>query len=318
MSTVAVINEKPALLSEKAAVVTFVVGPFIALGLALYLFTRFGLFHIHDLATMVGMYVFTAIGITIGFHRYLTHKSFQTSRPLKITLAVLGSMAIQGPVLNWTADHRRHHAHTDVEGDPHSPHLSGGGFWGTAKGFVHAHIGWLLEFERSSKRKYVPDLLEDRDITTIDRFFMFWITLSLLVIPFAAGLIVTGSVAAGLVTMLWAGMVRVFFVQHVTWSINSVCHLWGQRPFPKNKRTGMSTNNVFVAGPSLGEAFHQNHHAFPRSAVHGLLPGQLWLDWSGMIIIVMEKLGLIWNVIRISPKSIQEAMAEESTFEPVT
>ncbi len=317
MSNPAVISERPTALSEKAAVVVFVVGPFLALVGGICLFFTSGWIHPTEVGTMVTMYVVTAIGITIGFHRMLTHKGFQTYRGVEVALAILDSMACQGPVLNWTADHRRHHAHTDVEGDPHSPHLSGGGLRGTARGWAHSHIGWLFEFERSSKKKYVPDLVEDSAISKVHDLFLLWIGLSLIVIPFTVGWLVTGSVTAGLVTMLWAGLVRVFFVQHVTWSINSVCHLWGKRPFPMNERTGFSTNNLLVAGPSLGEAFHQNHHAFPFAAVHGFLPGQLWLDWSGLIILFMERLGLVWNVRRVSKESIEKTRSEESTFEPV-
>lgn len=316
MSSSAVVTEKPAALSEKIAVVGFVVGPFAAFLLGIYLCIALGWIYPIDVVMMVVMYVASATGVTIGFHRMLTHRSFQTYRGIKILLAALGSMACEGPVLNWTADHRRHHAHTDVEGDPHSPHLSGRGLRGAVRGWAHAHTGWLFRFERSSKRKYVPDLLEDPDMRKVDSLFFLWILLSLVVIPFTVGALVKGSVLGGLGTMFWAGLVRVFFVQHVTWSINSVCHMFGQRPFPMNKWTGYSTNNLLVAGPSLGEAFHQNHHAFPRSAVHGILPGQLWLDWSGLIILLMERFGLIWNVHRPSPESIKKTLAEESTFEP--
>lgn len=317
MSNPAVVTEGPAALSEKAAVIFFVVGPFVALLAGIYFLAAWGWFYPVDLWAMVGMYVLSAVGVTIGFHRMLTHKGFQTYRGIKVLLAVFGSMACEGPVLNWTADHRRHHAHTDVEGDPHSPHLSERrGVWGAFLGGVHAHTGWLFKFERSSKRKYVPDLLDDPDMRRVDALFFLWTALSLAVIPFAVGAAVKGSWLGGLATMLWAGPVRVFFVQHVTWSINSICHMFGQRPFPMDKWTGQSTNNLLIAVPSLGEGFHQNHHSFPRSVVHGILPGQRWLDVSGLIILLMERLRLAWNVQRVSDESIRKRLSEESTFEP--
>jgi stearoyl-CoA desaturase (delta-9 desaturase) len=244
------------------------------------------------------MYLLTAIGITVGFHRLLTHRSFQTSKPVEYLFAVLGSMAVQGPVISWVADHRKHHAHTDEEGDPHSPHVGhGDGVRGVLAGLWHAHSGWLMSTQgRADWKRYAPDLYEDRGMRLIGRRFVPLVFLSL-AIPALAGYLVSGTLAGAATGLLWGGLVRVFFVHHVTWSVNSVCHFLGSRRFETDDR---STNVFWLSLPSLGESWHHNHHAFPRSAVHGL---RRWeLDPSALIISTMEKLGLAWNVVRISPE----------------
>jgi stearoyl-CoA desaturase (delta-9 desaturase) len=251
-----------------------------------------------DLIIAAVMYVLTAIGITVGFHRLLTHRAFQTSKPLEYLFAVLGSMAVQGPVIAWVADHRKHHAHTDEEGDPHSPHVSPeGGVQSVFAGLWHAHTGWLMSSQgRADWKKYAPDLYEDRGMRFINRHFGFLVYLSL-AIPALAGFLVTGTLVGALTALLWGGFVRIFFVHHITWSVNSVCHFLGTRRFDTDDR---STNVFWLALPSLGESWHHNHHAFPRSAVHGL---KRWeLDPSALIILAMEKLGLARNVVRISPQ----------------
>jgi stearoyl-CoA desaturase (delta-9 desaturase) len=251
-----------------------------------------------DLIIAALMYILTAVGITVGFHRLLTHRSFQTSKPLEYTFAVLGSMAVQGPVIAWVADHRKHHAHTDEEGDPHSPHVSpDGGVQGVFKGLWHAHSGWLMSSQgRADWKKYAPDLYEDKGMRHINRRFGFLVYMSL-AIPALAGFLVTGTLAGAAAGLLWGGLVRIFFVHHVTWSVNSVCHFLGSRRFDTDDR---STNVFWLALPSLGESWHHNHHAFPRSAVHGL---KRWEpDPSAVIIATLEKLGLARNVIRISPE----------------
>jgi stearoyl-CoA desaturase (delta-9 desaturase) len=251
-----------------------------------------------DLIIAAVMYVLTAVGITVGFHRLLTHRSFQTSKPLEYTFAILGSMAVQGPVIAWVADHRKHHAHTDEEGDPHSPHVSPeGGAQGVFKGLWHAHSGWLMSSQgRADWKKYAPDLYEDKGMRYINRHFGFLVYMSL-AIPALAGFLVTGTLAGAAGGLLWGGLVRIFFVHHVTWSVNSVCHFLGTRRFDTDDR---STNVFWLALPSLGESWHHNHHAFPRSAVHGL---KRWEpDPSALIITALEKLGLARNVIRISPE----------------
>ncbi len=251
-----------------------------------------------DLVIAAVMYVLTAVGITVGFHRLLTHRSFQTSKPIEYTFAIFGSMAVQGPVIAWVADHRKHHAHTDEEGDPHSPHVSpDGGVQSVFMGLWHAHSGWLMSSQgRADWKKYAPDLYEDRGMRYINRHFGFLVYMSL-AIPALAAYLISGTLAGAAGGLLWGGLVRIFFVHHVTWSVNSVCHFLGSRRFDTDDR---STNVFWLALPSLGESWHHNHHAFPRSAVHGL---KRWEpDPSGMIIAALEKLGLARNVIRISPE----------------
>jgi stearoyl-CoA desaturase (delta-9 desaturase) len=248
-----------------------------------------------DLAIAAAMYLLTAVGITVGFHRLLTHRSFQTSKPIEYAFAVLGSMAVQGPVVSWVADHRKHHAHTDEEGDPHSPHVGHeGGLRGMLSGLWHAHAGWLMSTQgRADWKRFAPDLYEDSGMRAIGRAFVPLVFLSL-ALPALAGYLVSGTIAGAATGLLWGGLVRIFFVHHVTWSVNSVCHFFGSRRFDTDDH---STNVFWLALPSLGESWHHNHHAFPRSATHGLKRGEL--DPSGAIIATMEKVGLARNVIRI-------------------
>jgi stearoyl-CoA desaturase (delta-9 desaturase) len=259
-----------------------------------------------DLAIMAVMYLLTALAITVGFHRLLTHRSFQTSRPLQYAFAVLGSMAVEGPVIDWVADHRKHHAHTDEEGDPHSPHVGhGDGVRGVLAGLWHAHVGWLLVDQgRAERQRYAPDLCEDPGMRRISRWFPVLVAAGL-AIPALAGYAVSGSPAGAATGLLWGGLVRVFFVHHVTWSINSVCHFTGSRRFDVDDQ---STNVFWLALPTMGESWHHNHHAFPRSAQHGL---RWWeLDISGLVIAALERLGLARNVVRISPeRQAQKALA---------
>jgi stearoyl-CoA desaturase (Delta-9 desaturase) len=258
-----------------------------------------------DLAIAAVMYLLTAIGITVGFHRLLTHRAFQTSKPIEYLFALLGSMAVQGPVIAWVADHRKHHAHTDEEGDPHSPHVGhGDGVGGVLAGLWHAHSGWLMSTQgRADWKRYAADLYEDRGMRAISRRFPLLVLLSL-AIPALAGFLVSGSLAGAATGLLWGGLVRIFFVHHITWSVNSVCHFLGTRRFDTNDR---STNVFWLSLPSLGESWHHNHHAFPRSAVHGL---RRWeLDPSALIISTMERLGLAWNVVRISPERQAQRVA---------
>jgi stearoyl-CoA desaturase (Delta-9 desaturase) len=261
-----------------------------------------------DLAIMAVMYMGTAIGITVGFHRLLTHRAFQTHSWMRYTLAVLGEMAVHGPVIDWVADHRKHHTFTDEEGDPHSPHAGqGAGIGGMLKGLWHAHTGWLFSTHgQASSKRFAPDLLEDRGMRRINKAFPL-IALYSLAIPFLLGLALSGwSLAAGLSALLWGGLVRIFFVHHVTWSINSICHFFGSRRFALDDH---STNVFWLALPSLGEAWHHNHHAFPRSAFHGL---RWWeLDPSGWLILGMARVGLAWDVVRVTTEREREKLAEQ-------
>ncbi|TML36330.1 MAG: acyl-CoA desaturase [Actinobacteria bacterium] len=283
--------------TEKIANLSAVVVPFAATVAAVVLLWN-DLVGLSDLAMMGALYVLTGLGVTVGFHRLLTHRSFRTSKPLEYAFAVLGSMAVQGPVIGWVADHRKHHAHTDVEGDPHSPHVGHGhGVRGVLRGLWHAHAGWLMvEQGRADWRRYARDLYEDRGMRFLSRHFVALVVVSLAV-PALAGYALSGSVAGAATGLLWGGLVRIFLVHHVTWSVNSICHFLGRRRF----ETDDESRNVFwLALPSFGESWHHNHHAFPRSAVHGL---RRWeLDPSGAVIAAMEKVGLARNVVRIAPE----------------
>ncbi len=245
-----------------------------------------------DLAILAVMYVLTGFGVTIGFHRLLTHRSFDAPAPVRGALAILGSMSVQGAVIHWVADHRRHHAFTDEDGDPHSPHTHGGDGWrGVLHGIWHSHTGWLFDGEPTSARRYAPDLRADPVIRFVDRHFIAWALLGL-AIPFAAGFAISGgSLLAGLTALVWGGLVRIFVLHHATWSVNSICHLYGTRPFEIEDQ---STNNWAVACVSLGEGWHHNHHAFPTSARHGLRRRQV--DPSFAVIRLMERVGLASNV----------------------
>jgi stearoyl-CoA desaturase (Delta-9 desaturase) len=258
-----------------------------------------------DLAIAAVMYLLTATAITVGFHRLLTHRSFQTSKPVEYLFATLGSMAVQGPVISWVADHRKHHAHTDEEGDPHSPHVGhGNGARGVLSGLWHAHTGWLFSTQgRADWKRYAADLCEDRGMRAISRQFPL-LVLANLALPALAGYLASGTLVGAATGLLWGGLVRIFFVHHVTWSVNSICHFLGTRRFATDDR---STNVFWLALPSLGESWHHNHHAFPRSATHGL---RRWeIDPSALIIAGMEKLGLARNVVRISPERQAERTA---------
>ncbi|HEX3688653.1 MAG TPA: acyl-CoA desaturase [Solirubrobacteraceae bacterium] len=251
-----------------------------------------------ELSLMISLYVITALGVTLGFHRLFTHRAFSTSRSFRAIIAVLGSMAVEGSVITWVADHRKHHAFTDIEGDPHSPHLAGPGFLGAIKGLWHAHIGWLFEAVGTADReRFAPDLVKDRALQVVDKLFFLWVVLGL-VIPFALGWIIGGGVGTALTALLWGGVVRVFLLHHVTWSINSVCHFFGRKRFDIEDES----RNVFWLAPfSMGEAWHHNHHAFPTSAFHGLRFWERVADPTGLVIALLEKMGLVWDVVRVSP-----------------
>jgi stearoyl-CoA desaturase (delta-9 desaturase) len=270
--------------------------PFLLLGLAAWQLWNQAL-HWHDLTIFALIYLPTGVGVTVGFHRLFTHRSFKTSPALRGVFAALGSAAIEGPVISWVADHRKHHAFSDEEGDPHSPHVGhGGGIRGTLRGLFHAHLGWLfIHTQRGSKDRFAPDLQKDRVVSFVDRTFLFWAAVGL-GIPFGLGVAIGGTIETGLTGLLWGGAVRVFVLHHVTYSINSLCHVFGKRNFETDDE---SRNLAWLAPLSLGEAWHNNHHAFPTSAVHGLRRWQL--DPSALVIWTLEKAGLVWDVVRIAP-----------------
>lgn len=260
------------------------VGPLVALGYAGYLFWGSGI-RLLDVILAVSLYFVVGFGVTTGFHRLLTHGSFTAKRPLKVALSVVGSFAFQGGVIGWVANHRRHHSYTERPGDPHSPFEYGTGFVAQVRGMWHAHMGWIFENSPTSERRFAPDLLADRDIVAVNALFPLWCVLSLAV-PFGLGWLIGGSVVTALTAMLWAGAVRVCVLQHVTWSVNSVCHMFGKRPFRSRDH---STNFAPLAIISMGEAWHNNHHAFPMLARHGVDAGQL--DSSAAVIRMFERLG---------------------------
>jgi stearoyl-CoA desaturase (delta-9 desaturase) len=279
---------------ERTANLAGVVLPFIGTLAAIVLLWNRAV-DLTDLVILVVMYLITAVGITVGFHRLLTHRAFASYPWVERTFAVLGSLSVQGSVMDWVADHRKHHAHTDREGDPHSPHVGHGS---GLPGLWHAHVGWLLETQgQADWKKYAAELYEDPAMRAIGRSFPLLAVLSLL-IPTVAGWALHDFTAAGALRgLVWGGLVRIFFVHHVTWSVNSVCHFFGSRRFDLEDH---STNVGWLAVLSLGESWHHNHHAFPRSAYHGL---RWWeIDVSGLIIAGMQRVGLAWNVVRISPE----------------
>jgi stearoyl-CoA desaturase (delta-9 desaturase) len=247
-----------------------------------------------DLAILAVGYLLAGLGVTVGYHRLLTHRAFQTHKPVEYAFAVLGSGALQGSVLDWVSDHRKHHAHTDEEGDPHSPHVGHGS---GLSGLWHAHTGWLFETHgQADYRKYARDLLEDPGMKRITKLFPL-ITLVSLGLPALAGWLLHGNAEGALRGFVWGGLVRAFLLHHVTWSINSVCHFFGRRRFALDDH---STNVAWLSIISFGESWHHNHHAFPRSAVHGL---RRWeVDPSAWVIRTLERAGLAWNVVRISPE----------------
>jgi stearoyl-CoA desaturase (delta-9 desaturase) len=243
-----------------------------------------------DVAIAVFMYYFTLLGVTVGFHRLFTHKSFKPNRGVKIGLAIAGSMAVQGPVVRWVADHRKHHKFSDRDGDPHSPWKYGNSIRGLTKGLFHAHMGWLFDEEQTPQRKYAPDLMKDPDIVRVSRQFWFW-TLVSLALPLVLGGLVTWSWQGALTAFFWGSLVRVALLHHVTWSINSICHAIGDRPFASRDK---SANVWWLAIPSGGESWHNLHHADPTCARHGVLRGQV--DISARVIWFLEKLGWVHDV----------------------
>jgi stearoyl-CoA desaturase (delta-9 desaturase) len=257
-----------------------------------------------DLAVLASMYVLTGYGVTLGFHRLLTHRSFQTFKAVEYTLAALGSMAVQGPVMSWVADHRKHHAHTDKDGDPHSPHGHGGGLRGAIAGLWYAHMGWLFDRAgQAAHERYARDLVEDPGMRAINRLFLLWV-LAGFALPFGLGWLIGGTLADGLTGALWGGAVRIFLLHHLTWSINSVCHFFGSRRFAIDDH---STNVFWLSLLTFGESWHHNHHAFPRSAMHGM---RWWeLDPTGWVVRGLKRARLIWNVVEITPERQAQKLA---------
>lgn len=257
----------------KAGVLVVVIGPLIATIYAITLLWQ-RVVSWPDIALLISMYTLTALGVTMGFHRMLTHRSFKPNPVVKFILLVLGSMALEGPALEWASTHIKHHALSDREGDPHSP----------VEGFFHAHIGWLFKDRMADPNVYCRNLVNDRMVVFVSRTFFLWVVLSL-IIPFAIG---------GWTGLLWGGLVRIFLTHHVTWSVNSICHTFGKRDF---ETVDQSRNEWIVGLLAFGEGWHNNHHAFPRSAFHGLRWWQF--DLSGYVIWTLERIGLVREVYRV-------------------
>ncbi|GAB2758499.1 acyl-CoA desaturase [Salinifilum aidingensis] len=259
-----------------------------------------------DVGLAVAFYAITGLGVTVGFHRHFTHGSFKTKRPVRAVLAVAGMMSVQGPLINWVADHRRHHAYSDREGDPHSPWRFGGSPVALAKGFWHAHMGWLFERDVTNSQRFAPDLHKDRTMFGLNRLFVLWTVLSLL-LPAVLGGLLTWSWWGAFTGFFWAGLVRVSLLHHITWSVNSICHMIGERPF---KSRDKAANFWPLALVSFGESWHNSHHADPTCARHGVMRGQL--DISARVIWALEKLGWAWKVRWPNAKRLARISVTES------
>ena len=287
---------------EQFALGVFIIVPLLAVAAAGFVVWGHGL-SLTDVLLSTVFYVITLHGITVGFHRYFTHGSFKAKRPLRIALAIAGSMAIEGPVTRWVADHRRHHAYSDAEGDPHSPWRYGNDFRALCKGLFHAHVGWLFDVEQTDQQRFVPDLLADRDVARVAKAFPVLVVVSLLTPPLIGGL-VTMSWTGALTAFFWASVIRIGVLHHITWSINSICHTWGNRPFVTRDR---AVNVWWLAAISGGESWHNLHHADPTCARHGVDRGQI--DSSAVTIRAFERLGWAHDVRWPKPERLDARRA---------
>lgn len=275
---------------EQVTLSLFIVIPFLAVLAAIPIMWTWGLLTWRDATIAIVMYAITGHGVTVGFHRYFTHRAFRAKQWVRVTLAVAGSMAIQGSVIQWVSDHRKHHRFSDREGDPHSPWRYGNSVRALAKGFMYAHVGWLFDWEKTSEKRYAPELLADKAIRRVSRTFPIWVAVSMLIPPLVGGLW-SWSWMGALTAFFWGSLVRVALLHHVTFSINSVCHITGRRPFKTRDR---SQNVWWLAIPSMGESWHNFHHAEPTSARHGVR--FMEIDTSAIVIKAMEKLRWVQDV----------------------
>ncbi|MQA06985.1 MAG: acyl-CoA desaturase [Pseudonocardiaceae bacterium] len=260
-----------------------------------------------DIGLAVGFYALTGLGVTVGFHRHFTHGAFKAKRGMRVALAVAGSMAMQGPVITWVADHRRHHAFADKEGDPHSPWRFGTSAAALVKGFWYAHMGWMFEREKTNAKRFAPDLLANRDISTVNRMFPVLTVLTLLA-PAVLGGVITMSWWGAVTAFFWASLVRVAALHHVTWAVNSICHMIGERPYAARDK---SANFWPLALLSFGESWHNSHHADPTGARHGVRRGQL--DISARLIWAFEKLGWVSDVRWPKPERLARKLNQRYT-----
>ncbi len=272
--------------------------PFLALAVGVFRFWGRGI-GMRDVLLAASLYFLTGHGMSIGFHRLLAHKSFTPNRSVKLGVVALGSMAFEGGPISWVANHRRHHVFADTVDDPHSPQHHGAGSAGQLKGLWHAHVGWLFTARSTSRQRHAADLMADRDIVVIDALFPLWCVVSL-ALPFGLGWLLGGTLAAAMSALLWSGLVRICVLHHATWSVNSVCHMFGRRPFATKDR---SSNVALLAVLSMGESWHNSHHAFPRSVRHGLLRRQ-W-DSSALVIRAFERIGLAHDLHLPSPEAVR-------------
>ncbi|GGO08341.1 acyl-CoA desaturase [Microbispora bryophytorum] len=291
-----------------AALWVFVLVPFAALAAAIPVAWEWGLSWT-DVAIAATAYVLTGLGVTVGFHRYLTHGAFKARRWLRIGLAVAGTLAVQGSVIGWVADHRRHHAFADHDGDPHSPWRYGCSVRGLAKGLLFAHVGWMLGRDRTNPEHFAKDLLNDGDIRRVDRLFGPLVAASLLLPP-VIGLLATGTWRGAVTAFFWGSLVRIALLHHVTWSINSICHVFGERPL-KTRAGDRAANFWPLAIVSFGESWHNGHHADPTCARHGVLPGQI--DISARLIRLLERFGWVRDVRWPTPARLAARRREPSS-----
>jgi stearoyl-CoA desaturase (delta-9 desaturase) len=289
---------------EQIVLYAVVILPFLAFAAAVPVAWGWGLGWT-DVLLFLAFYIPSGLGITVGYHRLFTHSSFKANRPLRVGLAIAGSLAIEGPVIRWVADHRRHHAFSDKDGDPHSPWRYGETVPALMKGLAFAHIGWMFDVEHTNRDKYTPDLLRDKDIARVDRLFPLWAAVSLIA-PAVLGGLITWSLVGALSAFFWASLVRIFVLHHVTWSINSICHAIGERPFAARDK---SANFWPLAILSFGESWHNMHHADPTSARHGVLRGQI--DESARVIWLFEKLGWATDVRWPKPERLAKLRAAQ-------
>jgi stearoyl-CoA desaturase (delta-9 desaturase) len=282
----------PTSLSHKLIMGTAVVLPFLGVITAIVLLWTIGWMGWLYLGLMLGGWLLTGLGITIGFHRLLTHRSFETYGWVRAFWMAMGALSIEGSPLVWCAVHRRHHEHSDTPGDPHSPRLHGEGWWNSLRGLVYAHCGWLFTsfWTEPELKRYVPDLLEEKWLVRVDRLYYLWVLASL-AIPAGIGYAATLTWQGAALGVLWGGLVRMFMTHHITWSINSICHVFGSRTY---QASDQSTNNLLCGLLGHGEGWHNNHHAFPTSARHGLAWWQFDLSW--LVIRGMQLVGLAWDV----------------------
>ena len=290
----------------KITIGVFVIGPTVLAVLGAIPMAALGLLTWVDVALFLVFWAITAAGITVGYHRYFTHGSFKAKRPVKIALGIMGSLAIQGSINQWVADHRKHHKFSDEIGDPHSPWRFGTSRKAVAKGLLFAHMGWLFSEEQATVQQYAPDIAKDEDLQRITRAFA-WIVAASILLPGIIGGLITWSWIGFLTGMFWGGLVRIAFVHHVTWSINSICHVFGKRPFDSND---LSSNVAWLAIPSMGESWHSLHHADPTCARHGVFRGQI--DLSARMIRGLEVTGLAHDVRWPKPERLAKKLVDPS------